>query len=241
MKYFFDTEFIEGPQDKTLFGFKYGETKPTIDLISIGMVSESGREYYAISKDFNLKQAWNNEWIRNNVLLPIYKENISGDWRNRVDFSLKGMNHVIEMVGKTNEEIAREIMQFVLDPGKDILQEWIGSLGGYVDALRKMTCIQKPEFYAYYADYDWVVFCQLFGTMMDLPKSFPMYCKDLKQLMDDKVQEKYINNPLKPVHTFDYGIEWLKGNSNYPKQENEHNALDDARWNKKLYNFLTTL
>lgn len=36
MKYFIDTKFIEGRQDKTYFGFKYGETKPTIDLISIG-------------------------------------------------------------------------------------------------------------------------------------------------------------------------------------------------------------
>jgi len=26
----------------------------------------------------------------------------------------------------------------------------------------------------------------------------------------------------------------------YPKQENEHNALDDARWNKALYEFLLT-
>lgn len=27
----------------------------------------------------------------------------------------------------------------------------------------------------------------------------------------------------------------------YPKQENEHNALADARWNKKLYEFLKQL
>ena len=27
----------------------------------------------------------------------------------------------------------------------------------------------KPELWAYYADYDWVVLCQLFGTMMQLP------------------------------------------------------------------------
>src|SRR6476661_10396392 len=26
----------------------------------------------------------------------------------------------------------------------------------------------KPEFWAYYVDYDWVALCQLFGTMMDL-------------------------------------------------------------------------
>jgi len=96
MKYFLDTEFIEGTQ-KTFFG----ETKPTIDLISIGLVDEKGREFYAISKDFNLKEAWNRYdkvecckiptmcgsktqghcegfkrvyWIRENVLRPIYDE-----------------------------------------------------------------------------------------------------------------------------------------------------------------------
>jgi len=58
MKYFIDTEFLEGTQDKTFLGFKYSKTKPTIDLISIGIVAEDGREYYAISKDFNLKEAW---------------------------------------------------------------------------------------------------------------------------------------------------------------------------------------
>ncbi len=40
----------------------------------------------------------------------------------------------------------------------------------------------RPEFWAYYADYDWVVLCQLFGTMMDLPAHWPMFCMDIKQL-----------------------------------------------------------
>lgn len=39
----------------------------------------------------------------------------------------------------------------------------------------------SPEFWGYYADYDWVVFCWIFGKMIDLPKGFPMYCRDLKQ------------------------------------------------------------
>jgi len=81
----------------------------------------------------------------------------------------------------------------------------------------------QPEFYAYYADYDWVVFCSLFGRMIDLPKGFPMYCKDLKQYFDDvQYLEKYN----------------LKEQPNYPKQGNEHNALDDARWNFKLFEFV---
>lgn len=29
--------------------------------------------------------------------------------------------------------------------------------------------------------------------------------------------------------------------SSYPKQENEHNALDDANWNFELYKFILKL
>lgn len=71
------------------------------------------------------------------------------------------------------------------------------------------------QFWAYYADYDWVVLCQLFGTMMQLPKHFPRYCMDLKQLSVDV------------------------GSPEHPKQEDgAHDALADARWNRELYYFL---
>lgn len=73
----------------------------------------------------------------------------------------------------------------------------------------------KPEFWGYYADYDWVVTCQLFGTMLDLPKGWPMYCHDLKQWADQ------LGNPKLP--------EQGKG---------EHNALADARWNQRAWFFL---
>lgn len=38
--YYLDTEFLEGTQKKSLLGINYGNTKPTIDLVSIGIVSE---------------------------------------------------------------------------------------------------------------------------------------------------------------------------------------------------------
>ena len=59
MKYFIDTEFLEGTQKESFPTSLFRKnTPPTIDLISIGIVDENGREYYAISKDFNLKEAW---------------------------------------------------------------------------------------------------------------------------------------------------------------------------------------
>jgi hypothetical protein len=74
---------------------------------------------------------------------------------------------------------------------------------------------EKPEFWAYYADYDWVVLCQLFGTMMDLPKGWPMYCRDLKQAADER------------------------GNPTLPEQgTTEHFALNDACWAKRAWTWL---
>lgn len=52
----------------------------------------------------------------------------------------------------------------------------------------------SPEFWADYCSYDWVVLCQLFGTMMELPKGWPMHCRDIRQLWADK------GCPDLPVH-----------------------------------------
>ena len=187
MKYFLDTEFIEGTQ-KSIFN-----TKPTIDLISIGIVAEDGREYYSISKDFNLKEAWNRYdcniniitkkeglrtyWIRDNVLKPIWKELIEKErhyylemfkrinvWTKYIDndyykFTYKEFKRLINKYGKTNKQIAKEIKEFV---GTE------ETIGNWEQVKDKMN----TQFYGYYADYDWVVFCWLFGKMIDLPKVF---------------------------------------------------------------------
>lgn len=64
---------------------------------------------------------------------------------------------------------------------------------------------EEPEFWAWFAAYDWVALCQLFGTMMDLPDGWPMYCRDLKQVSDER------------------GLD-LK------QTDSVHNALGDAQW-----------
>lgn len=76
---------------------------------------------------------------------------------------------------------------------------------------------RNPEFWAYYADYDWVVLCQLYGTMMDLPKSWPMFCMDVKQ----------------------WAI--MLGDPKLPEQTDaEHNALNDALWTRRAWEFLNS-
>lgn len=230
MKYYIDTEFHEYEKS-----FPFCKTFPTIELISIGIVSEVGKEYYAVSKDFDVKAAWNSHqlelnkhypqgteyfkkyWLRENVLRPIFEEFLE---RARAEeyranqcstsilnierlsvFKLKNFKTLLKRYGKTRAEINKGILEYT---GPDV---FCGS------------CFD-PEFYAYFADYDWVVFCWLFGKMLNLPDRFPMYCMDLKQMM----QERGLTTGWKQKHC--------------PDSINEHNALADARWNRRLHKSL---
>jgi hypothetical protein len=75
----------------------------------------------------------------------------------------------------------------------------------------------KPVFWAYYADYDWVAFCQLYGRMVDLPSIYPMFCMDL--------QQELFRNSIKNIPI---------------ENEQEHSALADAIWTKKVHEWLTS-
>jgi hypothetical protein len=162
MRFFLDTEFIES-----------GPYAP-IQLISLGMVSEDGRTYYAISSEFSKADA--SLWVMKNVLAHLEPASV--------------------VPRRTLREIAHEVIAFVWP-------NWTRL---------------KPEIWGYYSDYDWVAFCQIFGSMVDLPDGFPMYCRDIKQWCDDL------------------------GNPELPKQDStEHNALNDALWNKQAWEFLASL
>jgi hypothetical protein len=289
-KIFIDTEFLEGSQKFRIpyTNIAIGNTKPTIDLISIALVREDSH-YYAISKDFNLREAWNrydekiNEkydpfqeesahnphyirtyWIRENVLLPIYKQNVGGDARNHIDFSYKGMKLLLNKIGKTNKQILEEVKDFIslkslLDFGKDSIlglygmsSEMRATFDGRMEYI-KMNW-GEPEFYGYFADYDWVNFCWLFGKMNELPDSFPKYCKDLKQMLDAKVNalnwvygqhlsknDASLKSNLGKKVSFNDKLEAIKELDSFPKEVEYHDALLDAKWNFKLYKFLQAI
>lgn len=195
MKYFLDTEFVE--------------TVGHIELISIGLYCEDGREYYAVNSEADLSNA--DEWVKKNVLakMPEYDA---------------AQNDLYASV-KTMRDIKNDILEF---------------------CGQEKATPEECEFYGYYSDYDWVVFCWIFGRMIHLPKGFPMYCIDLKQMLDDKVKGMLFS---KRIHfdilgttekqlTLKEKVEKVKAHPDYPKQEDEHNALADAKWNYELYKFL---
>jgi hypothetical protein len=204
MKYFLDFEFIEGFH-KPMFG----KRRHYIDMISVGIACDDGRNYYAISSEYNYEDA--NQWVRENVLLPMYKDKVVGDRRNRISIS-----DFHKHFGERNEQIANDILAFVYPVQFKRL-----SRGEFYQRTKEYGWPNVIEFYGYFSDYDWVLFCSLFGRMIDLPKGLPMYCIDLKQMMNDR------------------GVD--SGHPDCPRLEKEHHAGYDARWNKFVYRWLVKI
>jgi len=236
MKFFIDTEFIEGfsaSYYKLPVSFKQ---RHYIDLISIGITDESGREYYAISNEFNPDHA--DKWVQDNVLYPImaengYSKNLS-NLHGCLGYESHAIKRVQKRIGKSNQQIAKEVLDFIY--GFDFSNADRYSETALDANMKRNTPI---EMYGYYSGYDWVLFCSLFGRMIDLPKYFPMYCRDLKQIIDEKVYR--MTEGFVPDATFENKLNYVKQLKEYPKEVDEHNALADARWNKKLFDFIKTL
>lgn len=84
------------------------------------------------------------------------------------------------------------------------LLNWVNSFGGV------------PEFWANYGAYDWVLLCQLYGPMIDLPEGWPMFVRDIQQ---------------KKTHP----KQWL------PRPRVAHHCLSDAISVKERWEYLEVL
>jgi hypothetical protein len=175
--YFYDTEFLEDGS--------------TIDLISIGIVSETGREYYAVNSDMDHDRIKKDRWLCENVVrhLPL---------RGTMDQPRFGSNNYLYTLDRTSAlvkpkwVIANEVRDFLRTGGDT-----------------------EQELWAYYGAYDHLTLMQLWGKMINKPATIPMWTHDLMQLAEDV--EGFV----------------------FPELDgDEHHALADARWNRKVYNAL---
>jgi len=90
-----------------------------------------------------------------------------------------------------------------------------GTRAEVAEAIRQWVAdrTDAPEFWADYGAYDWVLLCQLYGTMLDLPDGWPMFVRDIQQIRPD-------------------GME-------LPDPEHEHQAVSDARNCRDRWRILT--
>lgn len=176
MKFFYDTEFIEDGR--------------TVDLISIGIVADDGREFYAVNSDAPWKRIKKHAWLMENVV-----------------------PHLPKAYGDARNLMPRSWLFNLADPS-------VMPKPSIADGVRRfLTAHNGPvELWGYYSAYDHVVLAQLWGTMMQLPRGVPMWTNDVQQIAAS-----------------------LGLDSSLPAQAgNTHNALDDARWTREAWAYVTS-
>ncbi|MDX3087202.1 3'-5' exoribonuclease [Streptomyces sp. ME02-6978a] len=135
------------------YDLEFLEDGRTIELISIGMVCDDGREYYAVNRDMPVRRIRKHKWLMENVVPSLPKG--QGDMRNSM--SKRWLFHYGDPRVKSRSVIADEVMDFIRAAGPDV------------------------ELWANYGAYDHVCLAQLWGRMIDLPEGVPMFTRDIQQ------------------------------------------------------------
>ncbi|MEU6376775.1 3'-5' exoribonuclease [Streptomyces sp. NPDC046909] len=155
MRIYYDTEFLEDGK--------------TIELISIGMVAEDGRELYAVNEDISKdplhERICKHQWLMENVVphLPLATGSTKSHGRMSMSMAYRGFFN-LDMTSNAVmplRMIRNAVRDFVLGTDPDQLPH--------------------VELWAWYGAYDHVALAQLFGRMINLPEGMPMWTNDLRQ------------------------------------------------------------
>ena len=144
---FLDTEFT-GLQQNT-------------SLISIGIVAESGEEFYAELNDYDRSQL--SPWLKENVIKKLFLK-------------------------ESNEQILENLNQFHIKGNcleiANALINWFNQFEQIRD--EKGRIIPNLQIWGDVPHWDWVLFCQLFGGAFGIPPNIHYMCMDLATYIQAK-------------------------------------------------------
>lgn len=181
---YYDLEFIE-------YRTGWLRKRYTIDLISIALVADDGREYCAVNRDMPVRRIRRHAWLMDNVVPHLPK----GHGEQRLSMPKRWLFHYGDRTVKPEARIADEVAAFI-------------------------QATPDAELWANYGAYDHVRLCWLWGLMIDKPSGVPMFTHDLQQerarlgVRDEDIPAQVLG---------------------------QHDALADARYNKRLGDLLIDL
>ena len=170
MKLFFDTEFTGLHKDTT--------------LISIGIISEDERIFYAELTDYDKSQV--DDWIKENVIDNLLLKDKEGY------YSLE----------------SESILNFEYEIKKDFYSCYNTEIKGNTEEVLRdlkywLSQFDKVEIWSDCLAYDWVLFNDLFGHAFNIPKNIYYIPFDICTLFNikgidpDISREEFINNSVK--------------------------------------------
>lgn len=200
IKVYFDCEFT-------------GLTK-NCDLISIGLVSETGKGFYAEFMDYDKSKINDLDWMNSNVINNLFLNDYEEDFR------VITRNKHYSIFFKRNNS-------FWI---KEALLEWFYTL--------KRTELKKNEIQLYSdcSHFDFVLFLSLFGSALELPEFISPVCHDINlniaNYLNIPEAEAFDINRNRLANSFSFRdrlIEDLRDVLNFKlKGLSQHNSFVDA-------------
>lgn len=196
MKIFLDTEFTGLHQNTS--------------LLSIGLVDEDGRTFYAELSDYDFTQM--NEWLLENV-----------------------MSHMLFEPAKEGEEEYYSASRFKDNPiGQDLYKSYSLNMRGTLNKVKEelekwLNQYDNVEIWSDCLAYDWVLFNHIFGHAFNIPNNVYYIPFDictvfkLKDIDPDISREKFIGDRIDNIDLPDMM---------------KHNSLWDAYVIRECYNKL---
>jgi len=190
-KIFFDTEFTGLHQNTT--------------LISIGLISDCGKTFYAELIDYDKSQI--NDWLQKNVIENLlYSEPPAGQ-----DNHYSAQRH---HDNPTGNDLYKSFSLEIRDKTSIVKHQLIQWFGQFESVEIWSDCLA----------YDWVLFCQIFGNAFNIPENVYYIPFDISTLFKIKGVDPDINREeFADINVFNEN-EILK-----------HNALFDAKIIKMCY------
>lgn len=196
-KIFFDTEFTGLHQETT--------------LISIGLISECGKTFYAEFTDYDKSQI--DDWLKENVISKLR-------FTDKITAAVGGWENWITDKGKFSNALEMTLAN------KDMSEfECVGQTPMVKNRLGKwLSQFEAVEMWSDCLCYDWVLFSQIWGHAFNIPKNVYYIPFDICTLFKFKGIDPDVNR-----EEFS-GMAFIS--SEIPKK---HNALWDARVIKMCY------
>lgn len=210
MLLFFDTEFTGLRKDTT--------------LISIGIIAEDGRKFYAEFMDYDISQI--NNWIGENVIDNLFLEDIYLS-KNVESEIVKLMKQGYRFSEKA-EKIDKPKYQYYIEKDEKYFVK------GTTPFIKRhlsywISQFDSVQFVSDVCHYDFVLLIDLFGTAFDLPENVCAACHDL----NTDIARNY---GISEREAFDKSREEIVMElCGHETEGRKHNALYDAEVIKAIY------
>jgi hypothetical protein len=196
IKLFFDTEFTGLHKNTT--------------LISIGIISENGKTFYAELTDYDHNQI--DDWLQKNVIENLlYSQPPEGEQNHYLM-----TRHSDNLIGNPIDKSYSFEVRCNKTELKEHLTQWLSQF-------------DKVEMWSDCLSYDWVLFNDIFGHAFNIPSNVYYIPFDICTLfklkgIDPDISREEFSEVVMSV--------------NINKHINKHNALFDAKIIKKCYDLL---